>query len=84
MPHNTNTTHRLSFGEVPLRITAKIDSPHMDEETLTLEEVAKLLQMQPQAVARIKGLTAFRVGWQGRVRKRDLVKWMANQKLNEQ
>ena len=28
----------------------------MDEETLTLEEVAKLLQMQPQAVARIKGL----------------------------
>jgi hypothetical protein len=55
----------------------------MDEETLTLEEVAKLLQMQPQAVARIK-LTAFRVGWQWRVRKRDLVKWMANQKLNEQ
>jgi Helix-turn-helix domain len=56
----------------------------MDEETLTLEEVAKLLQMQPQAVARVKGLTAFRVGWQWRVRKRDLVKWMANQKLNEQ
>jgi excisionase family DNA binding protein len=54
----------------------------MDEETLTLEEVAKLLQMQPQAVARIKGLPAFRVGWQWRVRKRDFVKWMANHKLN--
>ena len=55
----------------------------MDEETLTLEEVAKLLQMQPQAVARTKGLPAFRVGWQWRVRKRDFVKWMANHKLNE-
>jgi excisionase family DNA binding protein len=53
----------------------------MDEETLTLEEVAELLQMQPQVVARIKGLPAFRVGWQWRVRKRDLVKWMANHKL---
>jgi len=55
----------------------------MDEETLTLEEVAKLLQMQPQTVARIKGLTAFRVGWQWRVRDIDLLKWMANHKLNE-
>ena len=55
----------------------------MDEETLTLEEVAKLLQMQPQAVVRIKGLPAFRVGWQWRVRDRDLLKWMANHKLNE-
>jgi hypothetical protein len=45
----------------------------MDEETLTLEEVAKLLQMQPQAVARIKALPAFRVGWQWRGRKRDFV-----------
>jgi len=55
----------------------------MDEETLTFEEVAKLLQMQPQAVARIKALPAFRVGWQWRVRDRDLLKWMANHKLNE-
>ena len=53
----------------------------MDEETLTLEEAAQLLQMQPQAVARIKGLPGFRVGWQWRIRKRDLVKWMANHKL---
>ena len=40
-----------------------------------------VLQMQPQAVARIKGLPGFRVGWQWRIRKRDLVKWMANHKL---
>jgi len=53
----------------------------MDEETLTLEEVAELLQMQPQAVACIKGLPAFRVGWQWRVHKRNLAKWMANHKI---
>jgi excisionase family DNA binding protein len=53
----------------------------MNEETLTLEEAADLLQMQPQVVARMKGLPAFRVGWQWRVRKRDLAKWMANHKL---
>jgi hypothetical protein len=53
----------------------------MAEEILTLEEVAELLQMPPQVVARIKGLPAFRVGWQWRVRNRDLAKWMANHKL---
>ena len=51
----------------------------MNEEVLTLEEAAELLQMRPQAVARIKGLPAFRVGWQWRVRKRDLAKWIADE-----
>jgi excisionase family DNA binding protein len=55
----------------------------MDEELLTIEEAAQLLEMQPQAVARIKGLPGFRVGWQWRIRKSDLEKWIANHNPRE-